>query len=294
MAKQKNMPNGTKKLTPFIYLFISSLFIIVQIYNPIASLFNLTLGDLALYQVLGEVHAKNVTHSPPTLENNDHDQTRNVINAVVHVGPYKTGTSTIQKVSQKHYTQLEEDNYAVPWAQYEYSLTKNRTTKLFMANHMHFAACFLKSKNKQIKQKNQYTCNPELLTAGLEIANQNKSILISAEVFAKDIDIEALSVYLQPWQFVTIVIYYRRFYDWMISYNNQLYKRGKIEASLYDELNDKETMQMYEDAHTYQLLYRFQQVFDNIIIMNMHDTTTSLQKGFIAMQYQMLGTCAKK
>jgi len=187
------------------------------------------------------VHDKNVTHDSPltginTLENNNHNlhndqqaEARMAMNAVIHIGPHKTGSTTIQAVSLEYYTQLVKDNYEVPFAHNKQKYERHgRKRHSFVANHGSFAACFFPENHSYTSEKGHEKCIPKTLTAGLEIANLTKSILISAERFdTPGIDVQALSDYLQPWQSVTIVIYYRRFYDWIISYNNQLTKNFK-------------------------------------------------------------------
>jgi len=281
------------RLTPS--RLISFLFLVVLCYYLLVSLNVLAFTkNLAEQQELREVHIENVTHSPHSLENNLHNQPAQVMNAEVHVGPHKMGSTTIQESSGMYYAQLVEDNYDTPLAHY----SQKQKQRLKRFNHVQFGTCFfsqsssaLKPHEKKSKTESVTTvlkfnnaaskqCKPKLLAAGLEIANQTKSILISAEVFDRpDIDIQALSDYLQPWQSVTIVINYRRFYDWIISYNNELYKGGTIIESLYDELNSERKMQEYEMSHTYEVMHRYKQVFDNVTIVNMHDTK-NLTEGF--------------
>ena len=86
---------------------------------------------------------------------------------------------------------------------------------------MHFATCFLSSKEQEMNKK--YPCDNNLLHYGNEIARQKHNLFVSAETFSiiDTYGLKMLSCYLSQWDRVTIVIFYRRYYDWLISVFNQ-------------------------------------------------------------------------
>jgi len=208
--------------------------------------------------------------------------------AVLHIGPPKTGTTTIQYASDIFRKKLKEDGFDMPWV--VAGVTKQKNTngryEVLDRNQVNFAMCFIQSKRKEL-----YICLKQLLTSGLEIANQNRNIFISTETFSRpDIDIHALSEYLKLWEKITVVVGYRRYYDWIMSAYNQNHKvkpgvdnLGLLsqKTSFYDfMLNDIEGVKAQETSHTYQVIQRYKQYFNNIVVLNIHDTSKELVEAF--------------
>ena len=111
----------------------------------------------------------------------------------------------------------------------------------------------------------------------MEIANQGKNLLVSAETF-DNIDPEglrALSAYLSPWDDVVIVIYYRRYYDYTISFYNQWVKERKLAdttkwtASIVDAIIGID--KVIPLGYTTEVVSRVRKYFDNVVTINMHD-----------------------
>lgn len=201
--------------------------------------------------------------------------------AVIHMGVHKTGTTSIQKATETFKEELREDGYEMPWA-----VNMNRwegessQTMHWFANQATFASCFLAPHSHGLP------CVSDLLLSGIEIGNQGKNLLVSAETFSK-IDPEglrALSAYLSPWDDVVVVIYYRRYYDYTISAHNQRVKgKWRVDpltgiatttgrnytASIVDTIIgiDKVIPLIY----TTEVVSRVRKYFDNVVIINMHD-----------------------
>ena len=129
--------------------------------------------------------------------------TSKAINAVIHIGPHKTGTTAIQHYSKVLHLELASDKYEMPWMH-----LKNNGEE----NQVHFATCFLPDGKVE---RTVYPCREGLLKAGLNIAQQNNnSLLVSAETFAAtEVNgVAELKEYLdQAWNNVTIVTTYRRY-----------------------------------------------------------------------------------
>merc|ERR1712194_628556 len=129
---------------------------------------------------------KNVAEQSPT--------TKKQLNAVIHVGPHKTGSTSIQTASSLYIDLLKEDNYEMPWSYMNKNGLKNVNGKYLQKNQVNFASCFLPNDHLTATR---FPCNPELLHFGLEIAKQEKDLFISAEDFAREEPvIQALANYL--------------------------------------------------------------------------------------------------
>ena len=213
------------------------------------------------------------------------------MNAVVYVGPHKTGSTTIQHYSKQFARELANDNYEMPW----YRLSTGQK------NQVNFATCFLNTNNPinmrtftpGIPVKKRFPCSQALLKSGLEIANQSHSILLAAETFDfLNLDgVSALSQYLIPWNNVTIILSYRRYYEWIASYHNQL-SRGdswkifhanateKLRPSIFDNLCDSRWLETITQRYTLYVAKRFKNNFTNVVVMNLHDTGEEFVKDF--------------
>mmetsp|Transcript_7057 Transcript_7057/g.7793 ORF Transcript_7057/g.7793 Transcript_7057/m.7793 type:complete len:416 (-) Transcript_7057:63-1310(-) len=186
--------------------------------------------------------------------------------AIVHVGLRKTGTSSIQETKVKYKLQLEEDGYEMP---------KSIEHPVYEKNEFTFSDCF---REEQICTKR----GQERVASGLEIARRKKNILISSENFSYANSYEKLSEYLSNWDHTTIIIYYRRYYDWMCSHYHELLRFRKLkdtklwEMTLLDYLKRQDARRIYID----RVMSRLRQVFDDIIIMDFHDKSQNLIEGF--------------
>ena len=215
------------------------------------------------------------------------------MNAVVHVGPHKTGTTTIQTYSKLIANELLQDNYEMPWMRI-YNQTHD--IKDHWPNQAHVATCFITTPTNG--EKLAFPCREDFLQAGQEIAQQHHSLLITAEtldlldLYAHDLnEVQMLSQYLSPWQNVTIVVSYRRYYEWLISYHNELSKKVKFDVfranateklrpSILDFLSNSNINIMDKYAsqqHAFPVAKRFQRYFQNVVIMNLHDRSQGSQ-----------------
>lgn len=243
-------------------------------------------------------------------------ETVTVKNAVVHIGPHKTGSSTIQEYTRLFSEQLLEDGYDMPWSH----KFPNGTRPQFRDpthNQVNVATCFITNPNHI--EKKGYPCRTDLLEAGKSIGHNNvnkNSILLSAETFDNLLEDEVASLYdyLHPtWNNVTIVAVYRRFYDWLISFHNQV-SRAHIDMttghtkdlwdvfqqnssnhfgrSLLDDVNviippqgevNKEQLgdkPFYLEEYILYAIPRYKKYFANIAVINMHDKSVDLTDSF--------------
>ena len=201
--------------------------------------------------------------------------------AVIHMGPYKTGSTSIQVESRSLMKELKMDGYEMPWQAVLDRVGGDQRPHCY-PNQEFFAGCFL---------GNRELCSPELLLEGLNIANRKSNILISAEHFSTiSIDeAKSLSSYLSAggWDNVTVVVYYRRYYDHALSGYNQEHKKEEHRYSTKMEpfpsiISMLQVRLKYANTYTAQLLSRLEAVFDkkNIVVMNFHDRAEDLTQAF--------------
>ena len=195
---------------------------------------------------------------------------KHVSRAVIHMGPHKTGTTTIQEgfdrannVPLSNFLSL--DRYKMPWNEIQ-SNQGHRSNKGLQAMHnqVNFATCFLKE-SRPIADL--YPCDHNLLLEGSAIASREDNLFISAETFAHvDSDgFKLLASYLSQWEEVKIIIFYRRYYEWLLSACNQMYKSVKrTERRSILELLDK----LHAKTHENNLYTRLKEHFENIEVVN--------------------------
>jgi len=200
---------------------------------------------------------------------------RHTQNAVIHVGPHKTGTTSIQGASRTFRKWIKQDKYETP----------DRSDET--VNFVSFAACFLQD---DMGFSSTHTCDDDFLARGVELGEEGKNLLISSESFSfPKLNVLVLADYLKPWD-VTIVVYHRRYYDYLYSMYNQMntikhygdniMKMQRDTKSLYDTFSDSKWRANYENTHTYKEVSRFNEHFDNIKVMNYHDKEKDLLEGF--------------
>lgn len=236
-----------------------------------------------------------------------------VKNAIVHIGPYKTGSSTIQEYSNALRIPLKQDGYEMP---YSHQFSNGTSISNPWSNQVNFATCFYhNAKPSRIAERDVYPCRNDLLESGLDIGQQNhgNSIFLSAESFSalEEEGIAALRDYLHPtWNNITIIAYYRRYYDWILSFHNEVSRTimtkdpwrvfennatDLLGASIVNDLTSN--IDLLEDMHhkyTLTVIQRYRKYFSNIVVVNMHEKRNM---GFLEHFYCVLiphgeNTCA--
>ena len=196
--------------------------------------------------------------------------------AVVHMGPHKTGTTTIQMQSDRYSSLLKSDGYEMPWDAMNKTIDEGHRNVFY--NQKNFASCFFKRGHRE---RRRHKCNDDLVSSGLEIAKRRRNLLVSAEKFAKmeSDGLERLSEYLSHWDEVVIVIYYRRFHQWLASDINQKRKFRKLldKSPIMWEFSMAQNIQLLlgdplvDDRYTTGLSRRLRENFDNVVVTNYHD-----------------------
>ena len=196
--------------------------------------------------------------------------------AVIHMGIHKTGSTTIQLQSLRKRELLQLDGYEMPWAANKENNARVRDGKNgghCHQNQVHFATCFLAPSTRE---RAAHPCEPNLLLHGLDIAKRNHSLFVSAETFSiiDEEGVNMLASYLSHWQEVTIVVFYRRYYDWLLSVHNQLSKNRIIQHERLEKINFlSENALQYRHNYIVNTVQHLKNKFhkDDIVVLNYHD-----------------------
>eukprot|EP00581_Thalassiosira_minuscula_P030199 CAMPEP_0183760358 /NCGR_PEP_ID=MMETSP0739-20130205/7721_1 /TAXON_ID=385413 /ORGANISM="Thalassiosira miniscula, Strain CCMP1093" /LENGTH=458 /DNA_ID=CAMNT_0025998331 /DNA_START=62 /DNA_END=1438 /DNA_ORIENTATION=+ len=198
--------------------------------------------------------------------------------AVVHIGPPKTGTTSIQNSIREREEELTADNFSMIWKELD------RDT----VNEFGFVSCFPSNVWLSIPNKENF-CPESEMAAIQKLGREGKNIFLSSEFFSFITDVAPLANFLKPWD-TTIVYYHRWYHDWLLSNFNQSLKsrfskqlenfdqfidsRGNGEVYVYsyedyfDHLNENDFLGPRE---SYKSFYRYRQYFDNVVVLDYED-----------------------
>jgi hypothetical protein len=202
-------------------------------------------------------------HQPTNENDNDNDDELSVF---IHIGPMKTGSTAIQESMTQIFTM--DVNYTVDNFE-DAGLSMNDN----MYNTANFVSCF-RPPNQQMKWM---VCKNETLQLVPKIAQErNHNLIISAEYLTNpDVNIQILQEFLQPyWKKQYIIMFYRRYYEWLISFHNEGNKKRLIPdritiVQFLDRETDLEVW--YNKMYLIKAMERWKQYIPNIRIENMYD-----------------------
>ena len=170
--------------------------------------------------------------------------------------------------------------YEMPWYFSNFSndglgLTGN--PRINPENQVQFTSCFLAS-GRDVGSI--YPCEPTLLLAGLEIGSLGKNMFISSETMSKlsTQELGSLQVFLRSrFEHISVIIVYRRYYDWLMSMRNQVSKLGDLRSKQTPLQFFKEHTSSYSAVYTVPLLSRLRHNhYDDIVVLNHQDESTDL------------------
>lgn len=196
---------------------------------------------------------------------NKHDQTPF---AIVHVGPHKTASTTIQALLGSLTNALTKDNYYIPQRKHLPGKGKYMNgPEARLGHHNNLAICL----------QNLSGCDQSLWPAFInftqDMAKQQKNIVISAEGLSEiTTDIQKLSKLLTPFR-VKIVVVYRHFHEKIVSGYNQRYKSVacKSRVPTFAEWLTNPIIDEIFVKYTTSIIKRYQEYFDDIAVLNFHD-----------------------
>mmetsp|Transcript_4478 Transcript_4478/g.9813 ORF Transcript_4478/g.9813 Transcript_4478/m.9813 type:complete len:507 (+) Transcript_4478:365-1885(+) len=221
---------------------------------------------------------------------------------LIHAGPHKTGTTSIQSFIYhslwQNKTFLREDNYAVPDAEILPGIFGD------VGPGLNLAHCMLSDYRKDGGQMNVAFCNklrfgplPHWLEDNY---NKSRNIIIVAEDFdRRTINQRRLQYYLRPYKRLRVVVGYRRQHDWLPSWYNQIvdlyttqYIRGEAKYPSFVEWIDKR-YEEFRQVHAIEVATRFRNSgkFESVDILNMHDDVGLMENLFCNYVPGATATC---
>mmetsp|Transcript_38436 Transcript_38436/g.92653 ORF Transcript_38436/g.92653 Transcript_38436/m.92653 type:complete len:528 (-) Transcript_38436:98-1681(-) len=210
---------------------------------------------------------------------------------LLHVGPHKTGTTSIQtflyELLSNSSTIFQKDKFAIP--------THNDLPGVFggYGPMLNFAHCMIKDFTKGGGQMNVGLCNkvrsgkfPKFLQTHY---NQSHHVMFVAEdLDRRTIDRNRILYYLQPYRRFKVVVTYRRMHDWLPSWYNQImdlylqnYILGKDRYPNFVEwIHTK--YDEFSQVHTIEVANRYRKSghFESVEILNIHDEVSLLENMF--------------
>jgi len=192
--------------------------------------------------------------------------------AVIHIGPHKTASTTLQKAFLRDRSFLEKDNF--------YALSDEEMPGQYKQHKVgaNLAHC-LRYEHTEIP------CDPEFwprITSTIEyISWKGKNLLLSSEELDQPhVDVSRLKHILAPFDNVRIVAVHRSFYEWLPSVYFELYRPGSMHRSKEEEAYPSLVEWLNEEnISEYKYLYtaadRFRDVFDDVVVLNMNDDIVS-------------------
>ena len=198
--------------------------------------------------------------------------------AIIHAGPHKTASTAIQQTIVQYSKRgiLRLDNFAIPMVPNVPGTPRKKSSWI--------AQCFY---NKSEPLASWYGCDAkhrndtlDYFTSFLSDALESKTnVLISSEEFDRPgVNMTVLKSYLKGFH-VHVVIFYRRFYQWVLSFYNQEAKNGVFQQTFVDWLQTDGNLETLQLLHTAKVYERFKVFFD-VSILNIHDASLSILPTF--------------
>ena len=250
--------------------------------------------SIAILLILFVFYMPNLDDATTTSSENPSSSSRKTT-ALIHMGPHKTGSSTVQGMSETFINELKEDGYHIPcdWVQDIWDgQTFNNEQGM-----VEFATCFVNPKNQA---RISGPCVFEMLLAGAEMGAEGKDMFVSAETFdvSDDDGLRALSAYLKIFDETVVVVFYRRYFEWLASVDNQQRKTRKLKdsedvwnKSILSFIEDLYSRDEIKDKHTYNLVGRVEKHFENLELVNMHNEKDNNEELFCEVMPHADRTC---
>ena len=210
---------------------------------------------------------------------------------LMHAGPHKTGTTTIQSFLYRtalwrNASYLQQDKFAIP--------TFLELPGAFgdIGCMLNFAHCMIRGFAKEGGQMNVAMCNrlrktfPPFLRKHY---NQSQHVLLVAEDLDRmTIDHTRMQFYLKPYRRFRIIVAYRRLHSWLPSWYNQIvdlyqgkYVQNETRFPSFVEWID-EQYDKFLQVHAMAVAARYENSgkFESVQILNLHEKTPLLEQIF--------------
>jgi hypothetical protein len=200
--------------------------------------------------------------------------------AIIHVGPHKTATTSIQALSAIMHKYINADGYEMPWGLIATNISAVNKERYVNLNQFNLVSCLQDIEPLWPEAK----CNLALVEAVNIIGRRKQSLIVSAEELSRTnlVKFDRLYDLLVPYYGINnirIVVYYRRFYEWLYSYWQQFAK--------YRSVPDRKTFPQYvadissikslhDTTYTTGCVNKYSQYFTDVAVFNMHDLTNDI------------------
>ena len=217
--------------------------------------------------------------------------------AVLHVGPHKTGSTSLQSSMHRFLSSLRNDSYAVPVISSHFRAPKDMANVAFYL-HRKFSICGPPaSLDTSIPWRHLLNMSWESFTQYVSKSSEENLLMSSEEFDHPGLDMSALYGVLRERQ-VRIIVTYRRLYDYLRSFHFELNRHhtmpqfvdwftpdALLGAPECDECADCDacraksgrTWEMQHSMYCAVMSYsasvvsRFQQHFSDVTILNLHE-----------------------
>ena len=178
----------------------------------------------------------------------------------------KTGSSAIQYSLGKVMKHMKEDNYE------DAVFSMDNGIEAY-----HMVGCFRPDAVPYTGTPGRFelSCHPDALNQVSKVADRGHNLMITAEYLTDPkTDLAKFKEFLKPWSNHKVVAYYRRYYDWLISFHNQIYKqhtpatRKSVAAFLEAEAENE---YFWKTMYVSEAVNRWRKHFSFIEIINIYD-----------------------
>ncbi|CAB9514903.1 expressed unknown protein [Seminavis robusta] len=243
------------------------------------------LFDLAALATDRELKGKELTHfvnnnlATKTVDEDD-DFGGERPGLVLHIGPHKTGTTSIQTSLERFRSELTEEGYAIPPrimggppSFYKFSNGDD-----FWSTHLVCHALFPKPLGENFRNETMAVFHKFLE----ESSEQNRTVLLSTECFASLFQNKAkilIDEWLAPFRPVHLVVAYRQLHSWLWSAFTELYKDNR-DLQFSDFLRG----QIKHEKRTFsEAVVNFMPYVDTIHVINYEDKSIPLLEQFFCL-----------
>jgi hypothetical protein len=182
--------------------------------------------------------------------------------------------------------QLAQDGFAIVEPESAPGFFGGHKSSANVAFELHNDASFAKPNKKTMRRFTEFLW---------ETKESCRNVIVSSEEFSNhSISVKGLHWMFQPWDHVTIVVVYRRYFEWLYSFHNQINK-GRSRAaqpfpSFVETLRKNRSLLRHHPSQAQAVIARFSKYYEDIRIINYHDQTIPLTSNFFC-NLNLTATC---
>lgn len=218
---------------------------------------SLTKG-LQQYLVKVKIPEQMSLEAAPAVRNTTDDALRNTQHEhapilILHVGPHKTGTTTIQDAFRSYSAELKSDNY---------TFMNSNTTRKGVRSFYGKRSTFFFDSLRDLVNKNP---------TNMIVSEEDMSFMRRGGDFFR-----LLKKEFPEWH-IHVVVGYRRYHEWLVSLYNQRHKNKRHRQSFVDWYRTNKRMYAHDCFRTY---HGMKQHFDSVSIVNIHSPVNLMTNVF--------------